>query len=196
MQAETPLHLRQPPMTASHRLQHHGQHSNRHVSALARALAPPEITEPTPTRTARSTRPRDPYPTYPAARDYSQINPPRFFGGQPSPWDQPADSDRTGRRPPPSHPFQLGSTLDNVNRRAANTNRNYNQRNQQVRSNQGVRHTSGPSSPGSTGGGVNVNSSGSSGSRTTIGHARSGRRKRVLSISSDASAEDGRPMYH
>lgn len=196
MQAETPLHLRQPPSTSSHRLQHLGQHSNRHASVLARALAPSDPSPTMPTRSGRLTRPRESFPTYPAATGYSQIHPPRFFAGQSSPWDQPSNIDRAGRRPPPPHPFQLGSTLDNVNRRAANANRNYNQRNQQIRSNQGARNVSGTSSQSSNGGGVNVNSSGSSGSSTTIGHATSGRRKRVLSISSDASAEDGRRVYH
>ena len=188
MEADTPRIRRQPPPSYSHRLQPLGQRSNRHTS----------------TSSARHTRARSPLmtalppvlnrrgPSQGHARGRNDLqssragsmrshqfnnSPPRSLGIR---GPQQIDA------PTASHPFQLANTLSNIN---------YNQRTRQVRSNPNQRHVSATSSQSSTGGGVDVHSSSSSGSSRTIGPATAARRKRVLSISSDDSFVEARGVF-
>ena len=171
MQVErTANRRRQPPPSYNHRVQTLGQRSNRHTlipSTHFMPAASPSITaggDPTPYRRGflQSASRRIPAPP-----------PPPFSG-------------RQSRLP--NHPFQLYTTLANIN----NT-----QSTQRPRTGSSRRNVSSQSSRShsSTGGGVNVQSSSSSGSSSTISPPTAARRKRLLSISSDESVEEDSRFY-
>ena len=124
------------------------------------------------------------FPTYPY---YGTTNYPSQPHGM---FRAPSDSVRL-----PTHPFQLGNTLNRVNNRTAPLSRSYNQRNHHVRSNPVHRAVSATSSRNSANGGVELQGS-SSGSSSTLRATSSGRRKRLLSITSDDSVEEARRNYH
>lgn len=187
MQGETPSNSRQPPTTSSHRLQPLGRHGNRHSSMFNRRSVP----NLSPSMDGRTTYQQTSSTSYPTG-EYHHNNQRGFFQASPAHRDAlraPPPPSSGLFRPPqldgrlPMHPFQLENTLSDVNR---GTDTSYNRRNQEARFNPARRNMSGTSSRSSTGGGVTV-SSGSSGS-STIGPA-TGRRKRLLSISSDGTAE-------
>ena len=96
----------------------------------------------------------------------------------------------------PPHPFGLGSTLSDVNSRTTGPTRNYNQRNHLSRHYMAPSTVSAHCSRSSTGGGVELRDNASGGSSSTLRQsANSGRRKRVLSVSSDDSVEEVRRSY-
>ena len=135
----------------------------------------------------------DPYPTHPQARARFPTYP--YYGTT----NHPSQPHGIFRPPPesirlPPHPFQLGNTLDEVNGRTTPLSRTYNQRHHHVRSNPVQRAVSATSSRSSATGGVEVQGS-SSGSSSTLRATNSGRRKRLLSISSDDSVEEARQSY-
>ncbi|KAK3712591.1 E3 ubiquitin ligase [Vermiconidia calcicola] len=197
-EGETPYRTRQPAPSAAHRLQTRGQHSNRYTGMFGSrsnsAMSPTMAS-----RTATATYPDRSYhrPSTAQLRPnrHNSIGDPTTLRARPRAEHPPSFTDRRRARPispqrPFSsqnslqpHPFQLENTLANVNSA-------YNRRNQQLRSNQGHSTHSAASSRSSLNGGVDVDSSGSSGSSNTVRPSSSGgRRKRHLSISSDESME-------
>ena len=104
---------------------------------------------------------------------------------------RPSPRPRSERTALPDHPFQLGYTLNNLNRPSAAMRRSYNEITHHIRSNPVHRAVAASSSRSGTGGGVSVRDPNSSGSSSTLRAASSsGRRKRNLSISSDGSVEE------
>ena len=204
IQAETPSDSRLPPSTSSHRLQTRGQRSSRHAPALdGRSI--PRLSPSISTRASGSAA-RHPFPGH-SLRDPHFENEQRRLFRDAANRHLPAQASRQsfgmfGRlrtdEPLPDHPFQLENTLNHIqhhingrsgNATSTNSNRNFNQRTQLLRSNARHRTASGESSQSSNSGGVHLHSDGSS---STVGPGPSGRRKRLLSISSDGSLGGGR----
>lgn len=195
--AETPRNVRRPSPSFSHRLQPLGQRSNRHADmpTTNTRVGAPAGRASQPGRTLQDIRVGRETGQYAhlfergwdLAGAAARASQPGFNISRAAPRmsapSMPVPNLSAPRMSAPSHPFHLSDTLANIN---------YNQRNQQARSNPNQRNVSTGSSRSSNGGGVQVNSygsSGSSGSSRTIGQATSSRRKRALSISSDDSVE-------